>query len=61
MKTFLSIFRDEKGQDLIEYALIMALLVIAAVGGVAIAHAGHLRPGVPAHGRLHHGSTVAAS
>lgn len=61
MKTLRAFLRDEQGQDLIEYALLMALLVIAAVGSVAVAHAGHLGLPIQVHGRPHHGSAVAGS
>jgi Flp pilus assembly pilin Flp len=53
MKTLLAIFRGDQGQDLIEYALLMALLSIVAVGGVAVAHAGHLGLPIPGHIHMH--------
>lgn len=53
MKTILGFFRHEQGQDLIEYALLMAFLVIAAVGGVAVAHPGHLGLPIPGHIHMH--------
>jgi len=31
---FLNLYRDEQGQDLIEYALVVALIAFAAVSGM---------------------------
>lgn len=61
MNTLFAFLRDEQAQDLIEYALLMALLVIGAVGSVAVAHAGRLGLPIPAHIHIHRHSIVAAS
>jgi pilus assembly protein Flp/PilA len=37
MKTLLSLVRNEEGQDLLEYALLVALIAIVAVGAVTAA------------------------
>jgi pilus assembly protein Flp/PilA len=37
MKTLLSLVRNEDGQDLLEYALLVALIAIVAVGAVTLA------------------------
>ena len=55
MKTLQAFLRDEQGQDLIEYAVLMAFLIIGAVGSVAVAHAGRLGLPLPGHIHLRHG------